>query len=275
LLACSLKCEIINLMKKVTRYVFTFSLVAAMSVLTVLALRDKATLFAGGDAVTYTTKIDVYNCKDLPEDGTTGTSESTSNLWLQLYGVGSTRRYNVTGKGSGLQTFYITDWVEERGRFRNFDAGGYFYNTSPLHSLVSLTIRYAVLESPTFIDQPHASDGSVIWPAPCRIYFSSYLNSSGDLSGPQEVTSFYEDNFQDGSTAGMSPYYYNLTYSVPSGSYMNYAKVVASSACVVSYIIYTYTCISNEASAVSSEGATADTGSVASGQPLTFSLPTT
>jgi hypothetical protein len=239
-------------MKKVTRYVFTFSLVAAMSVLTVLALRDKATLFAGGDAVTYTTKVDIYNCKGLPEDGTEGTCECTSTLWGQLYGYGTNQRYNVTGKGSGLHTFSIADWVEERGRFRNFDAGGYFYNTSPLHSLVSITIRYAVNDNPHWASKD--SSNNPIWPNPCRVYFSTgFYSLTDDLMDPVEVTSFYEDNFEDGSTALMPPFYYNLTYSVPSGSYMNYAKVVASSACVVSYITYTYTCIDNDAHPLTSD----------------------
>jgi hypothetical protein len=43
---------------------------------------------------------------------------------------------------------------------------------------------------------------------------------------------------------------------------MNYAKVVASSACVVSYITYTYTCIDNDAHPLTSDaGLTAATGS--------------
>jgi hypothetical protein len=55
-------------MKKITRYLFSFSLIGAMSVLTVLALRDRVNVLTGGDAKTYTLTLDDANLKDMPTD---------------------------------------------------------------------------------------------------------------------------------------------------------------------------------------------------------------
>jgi hypothetical protein len=273
-------------MKKIVRYIFAFSVVAAMSVLTVLALRDRVNVLTGGDAKTYTLTLDDANLKDMPTD--TATTPGIGYAWTDSASTkDSADPRKIAFQGSCLNAF-----MDFRSDSRPFGADpsfdsfraiynqGYIRNITPLHGLISVKIRYAhsgsYMQTQSKIDNGSTEGTNYLEPSLTVRASGTLANTAtGELNDPITISNFVTSEFQygfDGDQTTAS--YYTLTYYNPTGANLSYLELLndSGSFCMVAQIVYTYSCIDDAMVATSSsEVAVTGTGVTATGgTPFSF-----